>query len=62
MLGYEISPEASTGLYTQGGVNISGLEMRPFSRSASAIGRVMHEAYFSFVRVCQNEFVRYTAE
>lgn len=62
MLGYQISAEARTGRWSQGSLDISGLNMRPFSRSASAIGRTLHEAYFSFVRVCQNEFVRYTSK
>lgn len=63
LLGYQISPEARVGLWSgDGGINISGLEMRPFSKSASAIGRVLHEAYFSFIRVCQEDFVQYTSK
>lgn len=59
-LGKHISPEGRVGTYTNGGVDISGLWARPASRSRSAIARTMHEAYYSFVRVCQNEYVRYT--
>ena len=61
-LGYQISPEPRVGLWSDGGVNISGLNMRPFSRSGSAIGRTLHEAYYSFVRVCQQEYIQYTSK
>lgn len=61
-IGYQISPELRTGLYSTGGLAFNGLDARSFADSKSAIARTLHEATYSWVRICQNEFVQYTNE
>lgn len=61
-LGYQVSPEIRVGSYSTGGLNLNGMMARSFADSRSAIARTLHEATYSFTRICQTEFVRYTAE
>ena len=60
-IGYQISPEERVGKYSSNGINLNGLYATSFADSPSAIARTIHEATYSFTRVCQNEFVRYTS-
>ena len=59
-ISYQISPELRTGAYTSGGLALDGLYARSFADSKSAIARTLHEATYSWTRICQNEFVQYT--
>lgn len=61
-LGYSISPEERVGSYTGNGLNFNGLYATSFADSPSAIARTLHEAVYSFTRVCQTEFVKFTAD
>lgn len=61
-IGYQISPEERVGTFMSNGLNLNGLRATSFADSPSAIARTLHEAVYSFTRICQNEYVRYTAK
>lgn len=60
--GYQVSAEPRIGNYMNNGPAFNGIYARSFADSKSAIARTLHEAVYSFTRVCQDNFVKETAE
>ena len=59
-MGYTISSDIRTDAYFEGDLALTGHMARSAANVKSSVLRVLHEATYSWVRVCQTEFIEYT--